>query len=361
MSSTPLSSKANPRQLTLESTSSPVAAVPEKPLKKRLNSLQSMRLAASLAVFQYHLWGNYLGQPFLHPGTDFFIVLVGMVAALSDADKIVQGEWKKYILGRYLRLYVTFIPVFLLYILAGRDEITPVFLIKSFFFIPLSGDRLPLVGPTWMLAMFLIFYWLFSLAFLFRRETSLIPIFSVWGGGCVLIRGFALHSPVFDEGFQMLFSIRNLEFIAGYAAGWLVRTGRISGTWGGKLMGAGLLLLLASVLLLNSGEYDISIRVMLYGMSMTLVVSGLASQERAAVNNVSMWMATHPWLVWLGGASYVLYLTHNVVLRIWDTILPLMPWHAPLVTLVGLLVAALGYQFWEKPVLEFLRRKWSAK
>jgi hypothetical protein len=247
MSSTPLSSKANPRQLTLESTSSPVAAVPEKPLKKRLNSLQSMRLAASLAVFQYHLWGNYLGQPFLHPGTDFFIVLVGMVAALSDADKIVQGEWKKYILGRYLRLYVTFIPVFLLYILAGRDEITPVFLIKSFFFIPLSGDRLPLVGPTWMLAMFLIFYWLFSLAFLFRRETSLIPIFSVWGGGCVLIRGFALHSPVFDEGFQMLFSIRNLEFIAGYAAGWLVRTGRISGTWGGKLMGAGLLLLLASV------------------------------------------------------------------------------------------------------------------
>ena len=352
--------KADMQRLTPGSRPSPVATFAEQPLKKRIDSLQSMRLVASLAVFQYHLWTNYLGQPFLHPGTDFFIVLVGMVAALSDAGKITRGKWRKYILGRYLRLYVTFIPVFLLYVFAGRDEITPTFLIKSFFFIPLPG-HLPMVGLTWMLAMFLVFYWLFSLAFLSRREATLIPIFTVWGIGCLLTKGLDLHSPVFDEGFQILFSVRNLEFIAGYTGGWLVRNGRISGEWGRKLLGLGLLLLLAGVLLLNSGKYDNSIRVMLYGTAMTLIASGLASQEQAGVNSVSIRVFTHPWIVWLGGVSYVLYLTHNMLLRIWDTLLPLTPWQVPMVTLVGLLVAGLGYQFWEQPALAFLRRKILAK
>jgi peptidoglycan/LPS O-acetylase OafA/YrhL len=347
-------------RLTSGSRWSSAETFTEQPLKKRINSLQSMRLLASLAVFQYHLWTNYLGRPFLHPGTDFFIVLVGMVAALSDAGKIARGEWKNYILGRYLRLYVTFIPVFLLYVLAGRDEITPTFLIKSFFFIPLP-EGMPLVGPTWMLAMFLVFYWLFSLAFISRREASLIPIFTLWGIGCLLTKGLDLDTPVFDEGFQLLFSIRNLEFIAGYAGGWLVRNGHISGELGRKLLGIGLFILLAGMLLLNSGKYDNSIRVMLYGTAMTLIASGLASQERDAINNVSIQVFTHPWIVWLGGASYVLYLTHNMFLRIWDTVLPLTPWQVPLVTFIALMVAGLGYQFWEKPILAFLRRKWLAK
>jgi peptidoglycan/LPS O-acetylase OafA/YrhL len=130
---------------------------------------------------------------------------------------------------------------------------------------------------------------------------------------------------------------------------------------GQKLLGIGLVLLLVGVLLLNSGNYDNSIRVLLYGMAMTLIASGLASQERANVNNISIKIFTHPWIVWLGGASYVLYLTHNMWLRIWDTVLPLTPWQVPLVTVAGLLVAGLGYQFWEKPVLAFLRRKWLAK
>lgn len=94
---------------------------------------------------------------------------------------------------------------------------------------------------------------------------------------------------------------------------------------------------------------------------MTLIASGLASQEQTGVNSASIRVFTHPWMVWLGGVSYVLYLTHNMLLRIWDTLLPLTTWQVPLVTLVGLLIAGLGYQFWEKPVLAFLRHKWLTK
>ena len=359
MTSTSPLTEANPRRLTAGSSLFPTAILAEKPPKKRIESLQSMRLLASLSVFEYHLWTNYLGQRFIHPGTDFFIVLVGMVAAVSDAGKIARGEWKNYILGRYLRLYVTFIPVFLLYVLAGRDEITPTFLIKSFFFIPM--ERMPLVGPTWMLATFLVFYWFFGLAFLFRREATLLPIFTAWGISCLLTERLGLHFPVFDEGFQILFSIRNLEFIAGYGVGWLARNGRISGASGKRLLAMGAFLLVAGILLLNTGKYDNSIRVLLYGTAMALIAAGLASQERAAVNNAVMKVVTHPWIVWLGGASYVLYLIHNMLLRIWDALLPLSLWQVPLVTLVGLLAAGLGYQFWEQPVLAFLRRKWLTK
>ena len=103
-----------------------------------------------------------------------------MVATLSDAGRIARDTWKNYLLRRYLRLYVTFIPVFLVYLLAARDEVTPISLIKSLFFIP-EQDNLPLMCPTWILATFLVFYWLLGLSILFHREASLIPIFETRG------------------------------------------------------------------------------------------------------------------------------------------------------------------------------------
>lgn len=317
-----------------------------------------MRLVASLAVFQYHLWNNYLGVTFIHPGTDFFIVLVGMVAALSEANRISQGEWKEYILGRYLRLYTTFVPVYLLYILAGQDELTPEYLVKSFFFIPLPGDLLPLVGPTWMLSLFLIFYWLFSVSFIAQREAVLLPIFTLWGIGCTAAWGLNLHITVFDEGFQTLFNLRNLSFIAGYGAGWLVRTGRISGALGKHLTRIGVLILGAGAILLNSIPYNIGLRVLIYGIGMTFFASGLASQEKDGVETTTLRLFTHPWFVWLGGASYVLYLTHNMILGVWNKILPIAVWQIPFIVIVVLIVAGIGYQFWERPVLTHLRRKW---
>ena len=75
------------------------------------------------------------------------------------------------------------------------------------------------------------------------------------------------------------------------------------------------------------------------------------------MDSASLHITTHPWLVWLGGASYVLYLTHNMILRIWDSLLPITAWQVPLITIVGLAVAAHGYQLWEKPILTFFRNK----
>ena len=326
-------------------------------MDKRILSLQSMRLVASLAVFQYHLWTNYLNVTFLHPGTDFFVVLVGMVAALSEARRIPQGNWSKYIKGRYLRLYVTFVPIFILYLIAGWNSLSVEYIIKSFFFIPLPNEQLPLVGPTWMLAMFLIFYWLFSLAFVFRHESVLIPIFSLWGVACLLIYFFDVKFPVFNEGIQFAFGIRNLEFIGGYFAGWLVRSHKISVHISSRLLMMGVLGIIPAYWLLNSVNYSESLRVLIYGLLTVFIATGLAGLEQlGGWPNLMHWL-THPWLVWLGATSYVLYLSHNMLLRVWDTLIPITIFQIPLITIVGLVVAAVGYQFWEKPTLKLLRRK----
>jgi peptidoglycan/LPS O-acetylase OafA/YrhL len=326
----------------------------------RILSLQSMRLIASLTVLQYHLWNNYLDVTFLHPGTDFFIVLVGMVAALSEARLIPQGGWSRYILGRYLRLYVTFVPVFFLYLISGRDSLSLEFVTKSFFFIPING-QLPLVGVSWMLAMFLVFYWLFSLAFIFRQERMVVPIFGIWLAACLIRELLDVHFPIFDKGFQIMLDIRSAEFLLGYLGGWLVRSHKISKRMGGWLFALGILTLIPSIWLLNSAEYATSVRVFLYGTTMTLIATGLAGQEKGGVESPLLWVMTHPWLVWLGGTSYVLYLTHNMLLRVWDALIPITPIQVPLITAVMLAAAAMGYQLWEKPVLAALRHKWFPK
>lgn len=324
----------------------------------KLNVLQTMRLFASLGVFQYHLWDNYIGIGFLHPGTDFFYLLIGIVAAIAHSRTIPVGRWSQYITARYLRLYVTFIPVFLIYILGGRDELNPVFIVKSFFFIPIH-DKLPLVGPTWMLSQFLVFYWLFSLALLFKQEKILIPIFGLWGLSCLLIWWTDLGKSLPSEWRITIFDPRNIEFIMGYLAGKLILQRRINIKAAAQMALLGLVTLILAIVWVNFlyTSSDENIRIFIYGIPLTFFATGLASLEQNGSQNHIFRILLHPWLVWMGGASYVLFLTHNIILRVWDTLFSVSITSVPFILVVVLLTAAIGYQFWEKPVLDFLRPK----
>ena len=325
---------------------------------KKIGSLQTLRLMAALSIFQYHLWHNYLNRNFEDPGTDTFLVLAGMVAAIVDNRYISSGRWGEYILRRYLRLYVTFIPVFLIYVLAGRDVLTAEYVLKSFFLIPLY-NQLPLVGPTWMVTMFLIFYWLFSLAILFRREETLIPIFGLWGIGCILYLWLNMEPDFHPEWIGTLFDIRNLELIFGYAAGKLISTRRISLKAGNWILFLGAAALVGGIIRINTIDALLVVneRAFFYGISMTLIALGLATLEQQGSQNRLFQLFTHPWLVWLGGASYVLFLIHNMILRVWDTIVPITVIQTPLIFAFVVIAAALGYQYWEKPILAFVHRK----
>ena len=123
---------------------------------KKIFSVQSMRLFASLGVVQFHIWSNYLGIVIGHPGTDFFLVLVGVLAALVQAKQIASSGWWNYIKARYVRLYITYMPLFFL-VLAIKikwHEATWDWALRSFFFIPLKVGFLALEAglPTSMIA-----------------------------------------------------------------------------------------------------------------------------------------------------------------------------------------------------------------
>src|SRR5437868_5614401 len=120
----------------------------------RIKSLQTLRLIAALGVVNYHLWSNYLGVSLAHPGTDIFLVLVGFIAAVSQASSIGVQDWATYISRRYVRLYVTYIPLFLIAIIFKWSKVTPYWALHSFFFLPLP-DREPVIADTWMMSMFM--------------------------------------------------------------------------------------------------------------------------------------------------------------------------------------------------------------
>jgi peptidoglycan/LPS O-acetylase OafA/YrhL len=327
-------------------------------MSKKIYSLQSMRLFASLMVFQYHLWNNYLNRGFVHPGTDFFIVLVGFVAAVVHSHRIPNGKWGKYLGRRYLRLYVTFIPIFVLYVLAGRDSYNLEYFVKSFFFIPIS-DRLPLVGPTWMLSLFLLFYCLFSIAFIFRSERVLIPVFALWGIAILAHSWYQWNPGLPPEWANTLFNYRNIEFIFGYLGGKMLVKNQIRSDAGRWIMTIGAISLIPMVILLNTDMVNLALRSFLVGIPTTLLVLGLGILEINNSTNRVLQILIHPWLVWLGGTSYVLYLVHNMVLRIWDTFIPITIIQIPIITIIVIGVSALGYIFWEKPMLKYLQNKLS--
>jgi peptidoglycan/LPS O-acetylase OafA/YrhL len=322
---------------------------------KRIASLQTMRLFASLGVFQYHLWNNYLHVPIGQPGTDFFLVLVGFVAAIAQAINVDCLGWRKYVRGRYVRLYVTYIPLFLVALLAKWKELSWDWAVASFLFLP-TGEHLPVIGATWMLSMFMLFYFLFSLAFAVRNEKVLWPVFGLWAV-LIVIHNWLGWKPGFSEAWvQLLFDERNLDFIFGYAAGVLVRQNRVTASWGRRIFWAGMLGVIGGTVLLNLRLFETG-RSLYAGLPVTLFVLGLAALEQQKASDWVVRLLTNRWLVWFGGTSYVLYLSHGIFLQAWDRVLVVTAALVPLITIVGVLIGAALYTLWEEPLLRYFQKK----
>ncbi|GAB4577938.1 MAG: hypothetical protein Fur0022_06700 [Anaerolineales bacterium] len=333
----------------------PVSSPPGIPKLGRVTSLQTMRLVAALGIFQYHLWQNYLGVTLAFPATDYFLVLVGVLAAMTQADRIGKGRWGGYMKARYIRLYVTFIPLFLLTLAFKWQGATWDWIIRSFFFIPLAEGQ-PVIGATWMLSQFVLFYLLFSLAYLFKKEAALWGVFSIWALSCVAFNflGWKPAIPVYWG--QVLFYERNLEFIFGYLAGIILRQGQLSILWARAAFGLGGLGIGVSIILQNSG-IDATGRSFYSGIPVTLFVLGLvALEQQGAPDRVVKWL-TWPWFVLAGEASYVLYLSHSILLQAWDRLIGVTPLWAPLISVVILIASVMGYIYWESPMINYLNKR----
>lgn len=321
-----------------------------------------MRLLAAMGVFLFHLWNNYLKAPFVHPGTDFFLITVGVVAVISQSSYIATKRWSTYIWEKYFRLYVTFIPVFVMYLLARLNSINLGFALKSFFFIPVSNGLLPLVPQTWMISNFIVFYCLFSIVFVIRNQKILIPVFTLWAIGCAFNALTDFSSTRHSEIYGVIFDIRNIEFIFGYVVGKIIHTHlhRVTLKAAGYMALIGLIVVGWSTVYYSAvvGQMSGSVRVFMYGLPLSFILVGVTTLEQRRSRNLLIRFLLHPWLVWMGNTSYVLFLIHGIALRAWDTVVsPIMLWQTPILIVVVLFSSALVYQFWEKPMLAYIRWK----
>jgi peptidoglycan/LPS O-acetylase OafA/YrhL len=319
----------------------------------RIASLQSLRLIAAVGVLQYHLWANYLGVTIGHPGTDLFLGLVGFFACVAEGERISVGDWALYMRQRYARLYVTYIPLFSIVLAAKLHGATAGWAVRSFLFLPLS-ERLPVIGATWMVSMFLVFYWLFSVAFHARKESAVWPLFLAWAAGIMSYTWLGWHPPLADEWNRVVFEERNLVAIMGYAAGLAHRRVRSTVFRARAAAVIGVVGLIGGTLLLNVGALHQG-RSLFVGIPVACCILGFAWLERGEPDNPVIRRLTHPLLVWLGATSYVLYLSHGPLLAVWNRVLPITVGSAPAATLAALLAAAAGYAVWEEPVLRYVR------
>lgn len=343
---------------------------------KRIYSLQVYRGLAALMVVLFHITNfsrerfnvEFLGKTFSfgYVGVDFFFVLSGFIIYFVNRGQIGKPqELSKYLSKRLLRVYpiywlVTTAKIVVLLLLpsfAKPYETHVLVILKSYFLFP-QQSNLPIIGAAWTLSHEVMFYLIFGLAiafgiFWFRR------IFAMWG---VSILAYQIIRVVIGPTFQshylldFVFNERNLEFLLGCLSAYLVLNHQISyRLWA---IGLGAVLFLLSSLFVNAGG-AVGSYTLFFGIPSFLIVTGSAALESKQQIHLPS-----P-LIFLGDASYSIYLTHALFINICTLVLTkfdLMTRFGPTLPLLLLAVfsitgGCLVYLIVEKPLLSFINKQ----
>jgi exopolysaccharide production protein ExoZ len=299
--------------------------------KRKIHAIEAARGLAALAVVLFHadttVWMHAVQNnapdqaPFAwgDRGVDFFFVLSGFIIVYAHQDETTGWRtFRRYAAKRFVRVY----PV--LWLVAGSvvtmnllmdaqlpsaEQVTTSFLLN-----PSLAWGYPPV--SWTLRHEVLFYALFSVSLLNRRLG--LAILTVWFAACAA-QGVALQVGASAPGtWMMVLSPLNLDFAIGALAALASRS--ISSSPGGLVVLAIGVAALATTFFGFALAESPSRRVLdyqgpaatlwdfLFGCSFGVIVLGL-SQLGSRVPVPSF-------LLWLGSASYALYLVHTPVLGV---------------------------------------------
>jgi len=344
-----------------------------------LDALQVYRAIAAILVVLYHitilagekysksLFGGMFS--FGYTGVDFFFVLSGFIITYAHAHDIGRREhFGKYAIKRLIRvlpLYwlVTLVKLAVIFVVpstAKSYEINPQVILHSILLLPQANGYLPIIGAAWTLSHEMLFYALFTLFIVFGWRVS-VTVFSVWavailanqvivfGGGNVYGDNYVL---------RFIFNESNLEFMLGCLGAFLVLRQRVPFAKAFLVLGA--LLFICAAAYVDVTNRDMPSYTFTFGVSSFLLVIGTATLElRTSV-------AWPKWLVFLGNASYSIYLTHALfiaVLMLGYQRVANVTAHLPmeltltLVIVIAIAVGAAVSKFVEQPVLNWLRAR----
>jgi exopolysaccharide production protein ExoZ len=305
-------------------------------MKTKLELLQIGRGLAAILVVMLHITGH--ADYYLHftlfaniftvgwTGVDFFFVLSGFIIYHIHKDDL--GRPKKlslYVKKRLIRIYPIYwviASVALVLALMNKDHISNEalsgsmtdipYLVKSYLLIH-DTNRPPFLGVAWSLCYEMFFYFVFGIAILFGKRT--LAVFSLVF--LIAIFGIRFVPAAFAPWLYLLPSNFNIEFVFGMAAAWLSsmafwdRTRRSTAV---ICLTLGILLFLTAYVLAYFDRLDLtktSLNSRLaFGLGAFLVVLAASRLRLKNKNRFS------DFLMLLGDASYVLYLSHPVVLAV---------------------------------------------
>jgi exopolysaccharide production protein ExoZ len=343
---------------------------------KKFNLIQNFRGLAVLLVVFYHITEigavkldgeRYLGNIFSFgsSGVDFFFVLSGFIIMyVHRLDIGNQSKFTPFLIKRFIRVYPVYwiVTLFTLLInciipvISSKYDVNFSSIITSFLLIPQKSY--PIVVPAWTLMHEVFFYAMFSLLIVLKSRLS-IPIVFSW-----LLATLILFVSKLCLGFAnipfvgFILSPYNLEFALGCLAALLIwKTKKtLEPIKGPLLLSIGILLF--SLASLFHPVYTVDpINRLLYGIPSFLIVFSSSLIELASPVSI-------PWLLlYLGDASYSIYLTNEIFIRVLIDIVTV----CKVKTIVGssltltivvsltILLGCLFYSFVERPVLKLSR------
>jgi peptidoglycan/LPS O-acetylase OafA/YrhL len=274
----------------------------------RLAWIEAFRGFAASAVVLYHVARHFdanYGMPlwraafqFGHAGVDLFFVISGFVILFVHWEDIGRPERIRRYAGRRLTRILPIYWVALAMTIAWRAASAHVVsrsdLAWAILPLPIFAD--PVLGVAWTLQYELVFYVVFGLMILNRSAG--VAMLAAWLALVLFeaVRGGEIALP--DAYWQAY----NLEFFAGMAAAYCLRTFRLERHK--VVLAAGVILFLLAAVAEDFGRIDGYGRLarVAYGVPAALIVFGGAEASRRGSGRVPAVLAA------IGAASYSIYL-----------------------------------------------------
>ncbi|MFN3557910.1 MAG: acyltransferase family protein [Brevundimonas sp.] len=289
-------------------------------------------------------------------GVDIFFVISGFVMYVSSKSLTDRTDgWRTFAMRRIVRI----VPLYWLLTtvsvgvalavpaLVQNGDLSLAYIIKSYLFIPAEaapGHYEPVMGVGWTLNFEAFFYAIFALALLLR--TNIVATVSAVLIPCVILSFF--KTPEWPD-FAFYFKLETLEFLAGI----LIARYASRGTIPWPAAASALVIGLVSILFIPWPVFPGS--QIFIVLSAALIVWATVMLERPMQGR---WPRA---LMFLGGASYSLYLIHSMVGPFAPKILSILGVQSGIVSILlsltlSLIAAVICYVMVERPMTRFLSR-----
>jgi len=332
---------------------------------RKLPRVQILRLIAAGAVILSHALGTsgtYYGdrawimEIFRHGdlGVDLFFVISGFVIGLSVLRG--HGDWRQFLLRRLARIVplywlVTLFTACLFFVpgLSRTAAPEPGFFLCSLSYSCWMQGEMPIVYPGWSLEYEMYFYVL-TVAMLALRQDLLRSTVAILSGLVVLGVMMRASMGILSPALAFLTDPIVLEFVMGLAIAFAFHNG--------KVPVVALIPLIVALLLCVIAGGDRSFRLAVAGVPSALIVYLTARRDLQK----PMANAGRNPFVWLGDASYAIYLVHAVVVsatvKVALKLAGAMPQDLVILLCLAttLAAAAVVDLFVDRPIARFLNR-----